>query len=114
MTLPAEDIGHGHSIRYYAWAPDRELNPQYAAFPDVDRMGLILRHELLPSDGNEECQRLGFCEGSLLFDSEQARHLFPGSPAWHVIREDPLTLTPSVLCHCGDHGFIRDGAWVPA
>lgn len=27
---------------------------------------------------------------------------------------DPLTLSPSVLCQCGAHGFIRDGKWVAA
>ena len=25
-----------------------------------------------------------------------------------------MTLSPSLLCSCGDHGFIRDGKWVQA
>lgn len=34
---------------------------------------------------------------------------------WDVISEDPLTLSPSVLCRsCGFHGFIRGGKWMPA
>jgi hypothetical protein len=34
---------------------------------------------------------------------------------WTLVSEEPLTLTPSVLCRsCGHHGFITDGKWVPA
>lgn len=34
---------------------------------------------------------------------------------WDVLQLDPLTLSPSLLCrHCGHHGFIREGRWVPA
>jgi hypothetical protein len=34
---------------------------------------------------------------------------------WHLESEEPLTISPSLLCRaCGHHGFIRDGKWVPA
>lgn len=34
---------------------------------------------------------------------------------WDVVQREPLTLSPSILCHtCGSHGYIRDGRWVPA
>lgn len=34
---------------------------------------------------------------------------------WKVEQEEPLTLSPSILCRaCGDHGFIREGRWVRA
>jgi hypothetical protein len=34
---------------------------------------------------------------------------------WTVERDDPLTISPSVLDPaCGDHGWIRDGRWVKA
>lgn len=36
------------------------------------------------------------------------------SPTWEVLSEDPLTLSPSILCSCGHHGFIRAGKWEPA
>ena len=35
-------------------------------------------------------------------------------PWWTVESEEPLTLTPSIACECGLHGFIRDGRWVAA
>ena len=38
-----------------------------------------------------------------------------GERAWQLVSEDPLTLSPSVLClGCKLHGFIREGRWVPA
>lgn len=36
-------------------------------------------------------------------------------PRWQLVTEEPLTITPSILCRtCGLHGFIREGRWVPA
>lgn len=39
-------------------------------------------------------------------------------PRWEMagsLEGGDLTLRPSLLCgRCGDHGFIRDGKWVPA
>lgn len=37
------------------------------------------------------------------------------SDSWNLISENPLTLSPSLLCRaCGHHGFIQNGKWVPA
>lgn len=34
---------------------------------------------------------------------------------WKLEQLEPLTISPSLLCrHCGTHGFIRQGKWVPA
>lgn len=34
---------------------------------------------------------------------------------WDVLQQDPLTLSPSLLCRvCGGHGWIRNGRWEPA
>lgn len=99
------DLGHGHTLRYTSWAPDRALNPQYADLPDIERVGAIVAHR--KPDGE-------LCEGSILFDNEMTRRLFAGRPCWTVEQWEPLTLSPSLLCACGDHGFIREGRWVPA
>lgn len=39
-----------------------------------------------------------------------------GRESGHVIEsEHPLTVRGSLICEaCGDHGFIREGRWVPA
>ncbi len=33
---------------------------------------------------------------------------------WQLESLDPLTLSPSLLCGCGYHGFIKQGKWIPA
>lgn len=63
--------------------------------------GLIESHRL--PDGN-------WCEGAVAFKGRGG-----GSPQWTVLLEDPLTLSPSILCRdCGSHGYIEGGKWRPA
>jgi len=120
ITVPRDtdpeliDIGHGHFIRFAGWRPDRELNPQYEGLPDVDKCTVIVRHELLPGDDQEHCRSQGYCESAAVLDGEVTRRIFPESVRWQVESLDALTLSPSLLCHCGDHGHIREGHWVPA
>ena len=103
------DLGHGHALlRYLAWRPDRALNPQYMDLPDIERYSAIVSHRRLNGSGEEEC------EGVITFASDVQRRLEPGVPHWTVDSWEPLTLSPSLLCHCGDHGYIRNGQWVPA
>lgn len=53
-----------------------------------------------------------WCVGSMF---RRGARTGEGRAQWDVVSEDPLTLTPSVLCRkCGNHGFIRDGRWVAA
>jgi hypothetical protein len=99
------DLGDGHWLRFMGWAPDRELNPQFANSPDNPKIGGIIRHQR--DDGT-------MCEGAIWFDCQQTRDHFPGHPMWTVQSWEPLTCAPSVACHCGDHGFIREGKWVRA
>lgn len=97
------DLGDGHAIRYARWSPDRDLNPQYEGLPDVERYAAMVRHST--STGEP-------CMGGITFDGEVARRIEPGKPMWSVESWEPLTLSPSLLCSCGDHGFIRQGRWV--
>lgn len=105
MTTVPLDLGHDHWLTFLAWTPDRDLNPQYADLPDVERYGAVVEH--IRPDGQP-------CSGSVVFASAVAYRLEPERPKWHVTSWDPLTCTPSLLCHCGDHGWLRDGQWVPA
>lgn len=83
------DIGHGVSI---TWTEDQS----------GVRVGLIEEHDS-PS---------GRCAGNVFY---RGRVPAGGHPTWVVESEDPLTLSPSILCRtCGHHGFIRGGRWVPA
>jgi hypothetical protein len=47
--------------------------------------------------------------GGLLWRPENERF---GRPIWTLSAMEPLDLAPSFLCHCGFHGFIRQGRWV--
>lgn len=116
------NLGYGHIGIRYGWHPDRDLNPQYADRPDIGWLGLTIEHPLGPGpchelhratydDKRRHCRHC--CTGGVMFDIPGAEH-FPGAK-WQVVSWDPLTISPSVLCMvCGDHGFIRDGLWVPA
>lgn len=100
------DIGNDHYIEYVQWAPDRELNPQYAGMPDVLRYGATIYHN------NPAGQP---CAGFVTFASTMQRKIEPDRPnTWDVQSWDPLTISPSVLCSCGDHGWIREGRWTAA
>jgi hypothetical protein len=100
------DLGHDHSIRITVWDPDLDLNPTLRRFSDQfpAKIGGIVEHKM--PDGS-------YCEGSITFDVPLAREFFKG-PYWKVESWDPLTLSPSLRCHCGDHGFIQKGQWVVA
>ena len=66
------------------------------------RCGLIESHTR--PNGDECCGYVAF------------RHVPQDSKSsWVVEKEEPLTLSPSVLCKtCGHHGYISEGRWVPA
>lgn len=100
------DLGHDHWLSFFGWHPDRDLNPQYEGIPDVDKAGATVDHR--KPDGS-------LCSGAITFDSPTMRAVGQSERAlWQVESWEPLTISPSLLCKCGDHGFIREGCWVPA
>lgn len=108
MTIPSTpptdwlDLGDDHTLRFVSFRPDRDLNPQYDGLPDVERYAAEVAHNTpngIP------------CMGFITFDGEVARRVSPDIPTWTVESWEPLTLSPSLLCSCGDHGFIREGRW---
>lgn len=107
MTAEVYDLGCGHTFRYAAWAPDRDLNRHRAHLPDVDRYCVLIEH---PRPDNGEP-----CSGAATLAGPVQAEIEPNKPTWAVEQWDPLTLSPSVLCGaCGDHGWIRNGRWEPA
>lgn len=88
------DLGYGVIIEFFVVDDNGE------------RVGLVETHPA-------SMQPSGRCSGSVRFDTPAAHAAYttPG-PFWQVVSLDPLTLSPSLLCHaCGNHGFIRDGKW---
>ena len=93
-------LGHDHHISF-TWLMGQDRATEK---PN----GGIVRHKR--KDG-------ATCEYSIVFDGEWAREHMPNRTRWTVESWEPLTLSPSLRClaeGCGDHGFIKQGKWVPA
>lgn len=90
------DLGDGHKI-------------VFASFHDEPRVGGNVMHP--PVEG--KCGG----DGWISFEGRAWAREFQGGliPVWKIESEEPLTLSPSILCRaCGDHGHIRNGKWVRA
>lgn len=99
----AMNLRHDHIGFKVQWAPDRDLNPGLEDKPDIPWCGLIIEHFTPLGEA---------CVSHITFD-------LPGTADWNnhkweVVSFDPLHVEPSILCDCGDHGFIRNGQWEPA
>lgn len=108
------DLGDGRTLRWVQWSPDRELNPQYDGIPDIGKAAGIIRHPLRPEDDQAHCRERGYCEGAIHPDTPEVRQVMSPHALWQVESWEPLTLSPSILCHCGEHGYINQGKWVSA
>ena len=87
------DIGHGVSIKFCEYKGDV----------------CAIREAHAKPDGSP-------CGGFAPFRGGSWDREFNGQiESWEVVKREPLTLAPSLLCRrCGHHGFIREGKWVPA
>ncbi len=59
------------------------------------------------------------CPGTYREPGDPVFMVAPSVRAHRVTNEDPLTVTPSILCNgaglpCGLHGFVTAGVWVDA
>lgn len=89
------DIGHGHRIQLTQ--PDAATG---------------IRHFV---DEHPRPDGEGMCAGSGRVLVGGHSRPADGKAYWMLESEDPLTLSPSLSCTaCGDHGWVRDGTWVPA
>lgn len=106
LMLEPADIGHGVSIETYVWEDSGPV------------AGVIVNHPHGHCDacGRPEATKPGEkCVGSVIFDTPENRQRMPGHKAfWTVESLEPLTLSPSIRCGCGHHGWIQNGKWVPA
>ena len=91
--MPTEydlDLGDSHWIRWSEY--------------EGKRCGGIITHTTTKTE-------TGLCDGA--FWIAPIPEAFGKRPSWTMTGtfECP-TLSPSFLCHCGDHGFVRNGRWV--
>lgn len=100
-----------------SWAPQLDVqlsDDVYVTFthhsaehhPDApDPSGGWLIHRRRESD-------VGWCIGAFEWWCPESERVV--RPIWSLQSLDPLHISPSFLCHCGFHGFILQGKWVPA
>lgn len=103
----AISLGDGHVLRFFRWAPDDlPENRECYGFPlpVIEKAGATIKH---PNSKTGEP-----CLGVIHFDIPSLP--VPIDHKWKVESWEPLTLLPSILCSCGDHGFIRNGKWEKA
>lgn len=94
---PPLDFGHGVLGRW-------KVNS------DGDKVGLLYSHPMPnpPVPGRR-------CMGSISFDIPELPEGERRYAVWQLHSLEPLDVSPSLLCGtCQHHGFIRQGAWVPA
>ena len=109
--VPDIDLGDDHYLNFVSWAPDdlpanrKWLGIPEGPLPSVEKFGATIRH--YKPDGQ-------MCEGCITFDGDWQRRVCKPEELWTVENWEPLTASPSLLCACGDHGFIRSGKWVRA
>ncbi len=115
------DLGDGHwaypvKARQHPWKVGMTASPcpdpDECGCPHLVEVGFILAHDKRPDD--EACRHLDACEGAIWYACAPGSDRRRERPVWTLVSRDPLHLEPSVACHCGDHGFIRDGKWVRA
>ena len=88
------DLGDGHWIDWTSY--------------HGQRCGGIITHTTTKNEA-------GLCSGSFWTDSRYHIDCGKQGPVWKMAGTDEKpTFTPSFLCACGDHGFVRDGKWIRA
>jgi hypothetical protein len=110
------DLGDGH---YLAWTTQALYDDTGKVKEDED--GQRITDERGPI-GAIICHRRpsgGWCAAGITFDVSYLHEGYRTRggqpvPLWKIESLDPLTLSPSLLCHCRDHGFIKEGRWIRA
>lgn len=107
------DLGRDHWLRFMAWAPNVELNPQWA------HLAVLMReHPVVGATVGHRCGPMKVPDERVVHfrtPLTDAVHSFRSLERWEVECWDPLTLSESLDagCVCGDHGAIRSGRWLP-
>lgn len=104
-------IGKDHFIKFEWLTPSGEgiasaVKPEEGSI----KVGLLEQHKNAAGT---------WCGGYITFGNvpEAVNFVakFGGRLSGHVLEnDDPISVSPSLLCRCGKHGFIRAGAWSDA
>jgi hypothetical protein len=99
-------------VSSFAEPPDLDLGDgHHLWWIRVD--GVVVGAQYDHPSGTQRPTETGRCAGTFWLDTPEARAKTSGArPRWQVASMDPFTISPSLLCSCGDHGFIQGGKWV--
>ena len=116
---PRDTALHLHGVPHHPPAPGDTRVTVTGYSPDEDGATFLdpaHAYKLVTRAGSDEpiglieFHRLpggSWCEGVVHFKGAGEGH-----PEWDIIQDDPLTLSPSILCRtCGSHGYIEGGRW---
>lgn len=96
--MPKKDVDLGNGV-FIGWT----------TFNGV-RCGGILIHPI----SREINPDTGECSGSFWF-KDKKNQFETERPVWEFNNDfEKPTLSPSFLCHCGFHGFVKEGKWIQA
>ena len=77
------------------------INPDFGGKP-----ALFWEHDCV-QEGKDAFHSRG------ILRSDKYGRLDAPSPEWTIVSEEPLTVSPSILClACNTHGFFTDGVWL--
>ena len=77
---------------------------QWIEHSDGERVGAVIYHPR-PGPPRDPALWTPWCAGSVMWKLHGNPWTMQGQADEH------LTLSPSIRCDCGDHGYIRNGKW---
>ncbi len=117
MSAQPIDLGLGHDATpIVATAHYRRSDtPEGPVCDSVDESGICLHRHLYGFHVTHPDGKGGRCRSAIAVPMPTLPEQESPGDLWTLVSREPLTLAPSLLCRaCGDHGFIREGRWVPA
>lgn len=74
-----------------------------------------LKKKLKAEHGDLPWIEMNLCQGAFTIKGTKGHQTESKRASWTLSGSyEKPTLSPSFLCHCGDHGFIREGKWIRA
>lgn len=102
------DLGDDHYLRWSIYEGER-----CGGIISHKKTAALLAKQRTEADVPEAVDE--FCYAAFTIKNSNFDRVYPGRTIWEFNNDfDKPTLTPSFLCHCGDHGFVRAGKWVRA
>ena len=111
LTDKAIALGDGIILSFTKWSPDREANPAYADWEDVDPFGALVT-----------CEHGNGREIAFKNDTPHDDDILPFLERLTIVSLEPLTIEEKIILHhvdneeindeCRHEGYVTEGKWV--